>query len=177
MKRLLLAALLLCTSAQAQATPQGALTIRFLDVSQGDAVLVTAPEGKSFVYDGGRSESRMRELIRQYDIKNVSLVVASHADADHITGLVPVVALNKPKYFVNNSLAGTTASGQCRVSGRHTGEESVGPVFNLGGVKVTVVASPAGMDDQNTNGKSPLLRGQAGYRAALNRDGDGRACE
>ena len=26
-------------------------------------------------------------------------------------------------------------------------------------------------------GKSPLLRGQPGYRAGLDRDGDGRACE
>ncbi|WP_423777508.1 hypothetical protein [Deinococcus wulumuqiensis] len=46
--------------AAAQAAPKGVSTIRFLDVGQGDAVLITAPEGQSLMYDGGRSESRMR---------------------------------------------------------------------------------------------------------------------
>lgn len=156
MKRFALALLLSGVAfAQAPSTPSGNLTIRFLDVGQGDAVLVTSPEGQSLVYDGGRSESRMRELIRQYDIKNVALVVASHADADHITGLIPVVALNKPKYFVNNGLAGTTATWSRLVNvvsqvGTQ-GLKASGQVFNLGSVKVTVLAPPPGMDDQNTN--------------------------
>lgn len=42
------------------------LTLRFLDVGQGDAILITAPEGQTLLYDGGRSEARMRELIRQH---------------------------------------------------------------------------------------------------------------
>lgn len=159
MKRLALA-LLLSGIAFAQApvaapASLGSLTIRFLDVGQGDAVLVTSPEGQSLVYDGGRSESRMRELIRQYNIGNVALVVASHADADHITGLIPVVAHNKPKYFVNNGLAGTTATWNRLVNvvsqAGTQGLKASGQVFNLGSVKVTVLAPPPGMDDQNTN--------------------------
>lgn len=156
MKRLALALFLSGAAfAQAPMPVSGSLTIRFLDVGQGDAVLVTSPEGQSLVYDGGRSESRMRELIRQYDIKNVSLVVASHADADHITGLIPVVALNKPKYFVNNGLAGTTATWNRLVNvvsqAGTQGQKAAGQVYNLGSVKVTVLAPPPGMDDQNTN--------------------------
>lgn len=108
MRSLALLLLLTLSGAGAQPALPGVLTIRFLDVGQGDAVLITSPDGKSLMYDGGRTESRMRELIRQYSIQNVTAVVASHADADHITGLIPTVALNRPKYFINNGLAGST---------------------------------------------------------------------
>lgn len=173
MKRLALA-LLLSGVAFAQAPvaapdSSASLIIRFLDVGQGDAVLVTSPEGQSLVYDGGRSESRMRELIRQYDIKNVALVIASHADADHITGLIPVIALNKPKFFLNNGLAGTTATWNRLVNvvsqAGTQGLKASGQVFNLGSVKVTVLAPPPGMDDQNTN--SVGLKIQYGTFTAL----------
>ena len=159
-------ALLLCSIslADAQAAPKGVLTIRFLDVGQGDAVLITAPEGQSLLYDGGRSESRMRELIRHYDIQNVSLVAASHGDSDHITGLIPVVALNKPKYFLNNGLAATTQVWQRLtnvVSQAGTqGLLAKGQTINLGSVKITVLPPPPGVpkDDQNLNSVGLLVQ-------------------
>ena len=164
MKRLL--ALLLCTGtlAAAQAAPKGVLTIRFLDVGQGDAVLITASEGQSLMYDGGRSEARMRELIRQYDIKNVSLVVASHGDSDHITGLIPITALNKPKYFLNNGIAATTqvwqrltnVVAQAGTQGLLANDQTI----NLGSVNITVLPPPPEMpkDDQNLNSVGLLVQ-------------------
>ena len=94
MRRLLTLAALALGMAGAQAAPAGVLTIRYLDVGQGDAVLITAPTGQTMLIDGGRSESRMRELIRQYKVSRIDAVVASHWDADHITGLVPAVERN-----------------------------------------------------------------------------------
>lgn len=49
MKRWLAFLLLATGLAAAQAAPRGVLTLRFLDVGQGDAVLITAPEGQSGV--------------------------------------------------------------------------------------------------------------------------------
>ncbi|MFC3859375.1 excalibur calcium-binding domain-containing protein [Deinococcus antarcticus] len=162
MRRVLALTALALGVTSAQPPQSGVLTIRFLDVGQGDAVLITSPEGKSVVYDGGRSESRMRELIRQYDIKNVSLVVASHADADHITGLVPVVALNRPQYFLNNGLAGTTQifeklTNVVKQAGTK-GLKATDQVINLGSVKLTVIPPPPGMTDQNTNSVGLLVQ-------------------
>ena len=94
--------------AGAQVAPAGVLTLRFLDVGQGDAVLITSPEGKSVLYDGGRSEVRMATLLRQYEVRSLDLLVASHADADHITGLIPAVTTLRPRFFLNNGTAGTT---------------------------------------------------------------------
>lgn len=106
MRRLLALAALSLGLALAQSS--GALSIRFLDVGQGDAVLVTSPEGKSLLYDGGRSEPVLQALLRQYGVKSLDLVAASHADADHITGLIPAINLYKPRFFLNNGIAGTT---------------------------------------------------------------------
>lgn len=170
---------LLCAGslAAAQAAPKGVLTIRFLDVGQGDAVLITAPEGQSLMYDGGRSESRMRDLIRQYDIQNVSLVAASHADSDHITGLIPVVALNKPRYFLNNGLAGTTRTwtkltnvvSQAGTQGLPARDQTI----NLGSVKITVLPPPPGMPKNNQNLNSVGLLVQYGeFRALMTGDSE-----
>ncbi|TDE85068.1 MBL fold metallo-hydrolase [Deinococcus sp. S9] len=159
----------------AQAAPTGVLTIRFLDVGQGDAVLITSPEGKSVLYDGGRSESRMRELIQQYNIKNVSLVVASHADSDHITGLIPTVALNRPTYFLNNGLAGTTQTWQKLINvvtqAGTKGLKATDQVIHLGGVKLTVLPPPPGMPDQNTNSVGLLVQYGA-FRALMTGDSE-----
>ena len=162
---------------QAGPAPTGVLTIRFLDVGQGDAVVITSPDGKSLVYDGGRSESRMRELIRQYSIQNVTAVVASHADADHITGLIPIVALNRPKYFVNNGIAGTTQTWQKLTNVvKQAGTEglfAVDVVMNLGDVKVTILPPPYGMPvaDQNLNSVGILVE-YAGFRALMTGDSE-----
>ncbi|GAA5503644.1 hypothetical protein Dxin01_03403 [Deinococcus xinjiangensis] len=140
-------------------------------------MVITSPDGKSLVYDGGRTESRMRELIRQYSIQNVVAVVASHADADHITGLIPVVALNRPKYFVNNGIAGTTQTWQKLTNVvKQAGTEglyAVDVVMNLGEVKVTIIPPPYGMPvaEQNLNSVGILVE-YAGFRALMTGDSE-----
>jgi competence protein ComEC len=157
-------ALLSAGLAGAQAAAPGVLTIRFLDVGQGDAVLITSPEGKSVLYDGGRSEVRMRELLSQYRVKSLDLVAASHGDADHITGLIPAVTLFKPKLFLNNGIAPTTQTwaklvGSVQAAGT-TGLLASARVINLGSVKLTVLPPPAGMpqNDQNLNSIGLLVQ-------------------
>ena len=140
-------------------------------------MVITSPDGKSLVYDGGRTESRMRELIRQYDIQNVVAVVASHADADHITGLIPIVALSRPKYFVNNGIAGTTQTWQklsnvVQQAGTQ-GLYAVDLVMNLGDVKITILPPPYGMPvtEQNLNSVGILVE-YAGFRALMTGDSE-----
>ncbi|MBB6098579.1 beta-lactamase superfamily II metal-dependent hydrolase [Deinobacterium chartae] len=104
MKRLLLAAALSLSSAQA-----ADLTLRFLDVGQGDAVLVTTPDGKTMLYDAGKG-GKAAELLARYGVKRLDLAVASHADFDHIGGFLDVVPRFKPRVFLNNGLPSPTAT-------------------------------------------------------------------
>lgn len=162
---------------QAQAAFPGALTIRFLDVGQGDAVLITSPEGKSVLYDGGRSEPRLQTLLRQYEVQRLDLVAASHADADHITGLIPAVTLYKPRFFLNNGLAGTTQTWRKLVTAaQQAGTQGLvarDQVINLGSVKLTVLAPPPGMpgNEQNLNSVGLLVQYGA-FRALMTGDSE-----
>lgn len=169
---------ILALTALALGTVQAApLTIRFLNVGQGDAVLITSPEGKSVLYDGGRSELRMRELLRQYRVQSLELVAASHADADHITGLIPTVELFKPKFFLNNGIAGTTQTWNKLVTAAQRvgtrGLVAKDQVIHLGSVKLTVLAPPPGMPKNNQNLNSVGLLVEFGtFRALMTGDSE-----
>ncbi|WP_235514658.1 excalibur calcium-binding domain-containing protein [Deinococcus sp. Leaf326] len=177
MRGLLTLAALSLGPMQAQAAFPGALTIRFLDVGQGDAVLITSPEGKSVLYDGGRSEPRLQTLLRQYEVQSLDLVAASHADADHITGLIPAVTLYKPRFFLNNGLAGTTQTWRKLVTAaQQAGTQGLvakDQIINLGSVKLTVLAPPPGMPrtEQNLNSVGLLVQYGA-FRALMTGDSE-----
>lgn len=140
----------------ATTAPSGAqVTIRFLDVGQGDAILIRSPEGKTALIDGGRSAARLTDALKQYGVTRLDLMIATHADADHIAGLVPAAAL-KPRLFINNGLGGTTQTWERLVAALQdvnaTFAKASNQTVNLGSVKLRVMAPPPGMpDEQNTN--------------------------
>lgn len=71
------------------ASSSNALTVSFLDVGQGDAILIESPTGTDVLIDGGRDRSVLRELSKRLGPldRTVDLVLATHPDADHIGGL------------------------------------------------------------------------------------------
>lgn len=69
------------------------LQVAFLDVGQGDAILVSHGE-KQILIDGGPSGQKLLEKIGEYVPfwdRKIDVVIATHPDADHITGLVDVI--------------------------------------------------------------------------------------
>jgi len=70
------------------------LTVTFLNVGQGDSILIEAPGGEQVLIDGGPDRSVLRELpkvIGPLD-RSIDLVIATHPDKDHIAGLADVFA-------------------------------------------------------------------------------------
>ena len=59
----------------------------WLDVGQGDAVLLRDPSGAVALMDGGREPLVLREALRRHGVRRIDLLVASHGDADHIGGM------------------------------------------------------------------------------------------
>src|SRR5512139_2024452 len=101
---LLIAGLMLtgCNIDAAQPTPpvtvapgQNPLKIAFLDVGQGDSILIQAPNGQTMLIDGGRSTNLANTVIipqlRAWGAKQVDVLVVTHPDQDHIAGLVGVL--------------------------------------------------------------------------------------
>ena len=67
------------------------LTVRFLDVGQGDATLIQHPDGTAVLFDGGPPEAGVARLLRRAGVRRLALVVATHASRDHQGGLVEVL--------------------------------------------------------------------------------------
>lgn len=69
------------------------LTVAFLDIGQGDAVFIEAPNGNQALIDGGPPSGKvLSELGRMmpfYD-RDIDVVIATHPDQDHIGGLPEV---------------------------------------------------------------------------------------
>lgn len=71
----------------------------FLDVGQGDSVLIRLPQGRAVLIDGGGTpfsdydvgERVVVRALRALGVRRLDLVVATHPDADHIEGLVSVL--------------------------------------------------------------------------------------
>lgn len=67
------------------------LRVEFLSVGQGDAALVTSPEGKRVLIDGGPRQAAPKLLHRLRGHGPLDLVVLTHRHADHLGGLEAVV--------------------------------------------------------------------------------------
>jgi competence protein ComEC len=71
--------------------PPGELTVRFLDVGQGDATLIQHPDGTAVLFDGGPPEAGVARLLRRAGVERLAALVATHASRDHHGGLVEVL--------------------------------------------------------------------------------------
>jgi competence protein ComEC len=71
--------------------PPGRLTVRFLDVGQGDSTLIQHPDGTAVLFDGGPPGAGVARLLRKAGVERLALVVATHASRDHHGGLVEVM--------------------------------------------------------------------------------------
>jgi competence protein ComEC len=74
--------------------PDGKLHVAFLDVGQGDAALITTPQGQQILVDGGPSPAALTSALGRempFWDRSLDLVIMTHPDADHITGLTEVL--------------------------------------------------------------------------------------
>lgn len=87
----------------------GDLRVIFLDVGQGDAILIQTPEGKNILIDGGPDKSIIYKLDSYIPItdRTIDIMIATHADLDHITGLAEVLGRYKVDIVLDNGLSGS----------------------------------------------------------------------
>ncbi|HEV2875189.1 MAG TPA: MBL fold metallo-hydrolase, partial [Thermoleophilaceae bacterium] len=71
--------------------PPGRLTVRFLDVGQGDSTLIQHPDGTAVLFDGGPPEAGVARLLRRAGVDRLAVLVATHASRDHHGGLADVI--------------------------------------------------------------------------------------
>lgn len=89
----------------------GQLHVYFLDVGQGDAIFIKTPAGRQILVDGGPDGTvlrRLGEVMPFYD-RSIDLVVLTHPDADHLTGLNSVLARYEVASILETGMACSTS--------------------------------------------------------------------
>jgi competence protein ComEC len=84
-------------------SPGERLTVTFLDVGEGDAILIRSPAGHRILVDGGPSGDAISAALGRhlpFWDRHLDLVVLTHSHQDHVTGLVTVLE----RYDVDQAL-------------------------------------------------------------------------
>ena len=90
---LLLGASLTAALLLSEVSSSSSAKLAFFDVGQGDAIFFQTRQGHQILIDGGPDSSVLSRLgsVMPFWDKTIDLVVLTHPDADHITGLVAVL--------------------------------------------------------------------------------------
>lgn len=135
--------------------------MRFLNVGQGDATLITTPEGKQVLIDGGDDNGYAAYDLDSLDVDTLALVIASHAHADHIGGLADILRTTAVEAYVDNGVpAPTQAYGS--VSALLTAHpiqylQAVPRTIAVGSVTFRILPLPPGRQSQNNSSVGVLL--------------------
>ncbi|MDM8001055.1 MAG: DNA internalization-related competence protein ComEC/Rec2 [Dehalococcoidia bacterium] len=76
------------------ALPDTRLTVSFLNVGQGDAILIKTPAGQQVLIDGGPNPDTICQQLGKkmpFWDKSLDMVVLTHSDDDHLVGLMGVL--------------------------------------------------------------------------------------
>ena len=73
--------------------PDGRLHVHFLDIGQGDGILITTPSGRQVLVDGGKSPqalfNELGEVMPFWD-RSIDVLLLTHPDGDHMIGQISV---------------------------------------------------------------------------------------
>ncbi|MGH3017617.1 MAG: DNA internalization-related competence protein ComEC/Rec2 [Gaiellaceae bacterium] len=84
--------------------PPTGLRVTFLDVGQGDATLIQVPRG-SLLVDQGPPEANVAGQLRRFGIRELSLLVLTHPQRDHVGGAADVLSSTRVRVVLDPELA------------------------------------------------------------------------
>ena len=132
--------------------PSGSLSVSFIDVGQGDGVLVQAG-GESYLIDAGRPEEgpNVVDFLRSRGVESLDGIVVSNPDADHIGGFLDVFdAFPVERVYVsgdpNSTLSYNTFMRGVGDEGARTEVLRAGMVMDWGGVRADVIGPPTDLE-------------------------------
>jgi beta-lactamase superfamily II metal-dependent hydrolase len=176
--RAAIALVLFLLSAPVLPTQEPSLRVHFVDVGQGDGVLIQSPSGQTVVYDAGEDPARMRQYLESVGVADVRLAIASHNHADHIGGLGEVVRRFRPAFFMDNGVVSTTRTyARLLAATAAAGSQLIEPTerrIALGDASLVVIPPPGIEDwDQNDNSIGVIVE-YGEFRLSLGGDAEPR---
>ncbi len=153
--------------------PDGQLAVHFIDVGQGDAILLTC-DGQSALVDAGTVESAdsLVQYLQGQRIQQPDYVFASHPHADHIGGMAKVIdALGCKTFVMPDAAANTRAFENMLDSVENCGAQAelgrAGDTYALGDARLELLWPQEGYQDDNANNVSLVIRVSYGPYAFL----------
>jgi len=146
--------------------PDDRFHVYFLDIGQGDSILIKTPQNHQILIDGGPENTVVEELseVIPYFDKSIDLMVLTHPHEDHLAGLVEVLE----RYEVENVLftgvqykSGTYFEFLKRIEGLNIFFAEAGTDFQFGNVLLDVIypfESVALENFENVNNSSVAIR-------------------
>jgi competence protein ComEC len=164
--------------------PSGSLSVSFIDVGQGDGVLVQAG-GTSHLIDAGRPEEgpNVVDFLRARGVERLDGIVVSNPDADHIGGFLDVLeAFEVETVYVSGDDKGTlTYNSFLRAVGDEGSQVRMvraGARMDWGGVRADVIGPPTdaegGLFSETNDNSVAILLTHGSARVLLAGDAEAR---
>lgn len=152
------------------------LELHFIDVGQGDSVLIRSPSGQNVLVDGGRRDDDALAYLQSVGVESLDLVIASHADADHIGGLEEVVRYYRPRFYMDNNIPYTTQTYFGLLEAvRAAGSQLIPPTdrrIGLGDASLQVIPPPGDEGMGNNDNSVGVVVSYGDFDAALTGDAE-----
>ncbi|WP_339145623.1 MULTISPECIES: MBL fold metallo-hydrolase [unclassified Sutcliffiella] len=86
------------------------LLVHFIDVGQGDAILLQTPNGSNILVDTGpkKSAAQLLAYLKEIKVNSIDLLVITHPDFDHIGGIPSLLEKIPVKKILDSGKAHTT---------------------------------------------------------------------
>ena len=158
--------------------PAGENSVTFLDVGQGDCILVRTASGENYLFDCGSSSRKnigkyvLLPYLKYYGIQEIDAMFLSHPDGDHINGalelleagsenhilirqvLLPEIEERAREEAFGELLHSVRAAGQAQGSPVRIGYLSAGAAWDLGSATFTCLHPGKGWSGTDTNAYS-----------------------
>lgn len=91
--------------------PDNILEVTFFDIGQGDAIFIETSNQTQVLIDGGPDKAVLEKLSQTmlFHDRTIDLLILTHPDADHITGLVEVLNYYQVGHILTSGLKKDTA--------------------------------------------------------------------
>ncbi len=181
-------------------SPADTDSVTFLDVGQGDCVLVRTASGQTYLFDCGSSSRGsvgkyvLIPYLKYHGIHTIDALFLSHPDADHVNGALELLELSRENRIMvrqlllpaieesareeefGELLQAVSAASSAQGSEIPTGYLSAGETWDCGGAFFTCLHPSEGYSGENANAYSECFyvefRGEKGSEWSLLLTGD-----
>ncbi len=147
--------------------PDGRLHVHFLDIGQGDGILITTPSGRQVLVDGGKSPQALFNELGQampFWDRSIDVLLLTHPDGDHMIGQISVPDRFQVSHALDTAISQANADAlpwreSLDGAGAATHVEHAGGWIDLGdGVALWILwPPPGGFEHEHADNENSLV--------------------